>query len=648
MKAPYSVSPVQTQPCSLFSMKRLIASASPVRAAAMALLLGAGLAATPTALAQATPTPPERMTYQGFLVDGNGNVLGSPAKNYDIIFRIYTEATAGSLLWGEQQTVTVDKGYFSVLLGEGASIGDPRPNLSTLFQGPTASDRFVAITVKGIGAGGANVNILPRLRLLSSPYAFLAQNANKLVRSDNNADLITSSGNAVSVNGNLSAGTITATSFNGSGTALTGVAKLAGGNTFSGNQIVNNALGIGGAPGYRFHVQDTGWPTAVIASSATTGTWTALGNTSVGGGYWQLISTGSGNGEGAGKLLIGNGAVPGGTAVRMTFANNGNVGIGTTDPATRLEVNGTLGISGNNVLEFGRGVAGKQIDAGKIGYGTFTGNALNIVGAGTTGLDRRVYVYAEGGMTVSGPLSASRFAGNGADITSINANNISSGTLPLARIPSGVVREDTGNGKTFEVVANYARLYHSSDKARTTTFFRWDTGLYIRLNGTHNHGSGERNAIYDGDSNWDFNSDRRLKKDIVDVEPMLERALQVPIRRYRWKDEESSSKHKLGVIAQEVQPLFPDLVTEMSDPESGDKTLTVGYSDFGLIAIKAIQEMKARHDSEVADLKKQVSEVNALKAELTDLKAQMAEVVRASAELRAQMEKSKVTASVER
>ena len=41
--------------------------------------------------------------------------------------------------------MTVDKGYFSVLLGEGASTGEPRPVLSTLFKGPTASDRYVGI-----------------------------------------------------------------------------------------------------------------------------------------------------------------------------------------------------------------------------------------------------------------------------------------------------------------------------------------------------------------------------------------------------------------------------------------------------------------------------------------------------------------------
>jgi microcystin-dependent protein len=172
----------------------------------------------PRALAQPNPNPPERLTYQGFLVDGNGVALGNTApKNYDLEFRLYnheTDSGSANLLWGEQQTVTLDKGYFSVLLGEGALItGVPHPDLSTLFRGPTASERWIGITVKGIGAGGANVNILPRLRLLSSPYAFLASQAVKVVRSDTGADLISSSANAVTVNG-----TVTASSFAGNGT----------------------------------------------------------------------------------------------------------------------------------------------------------------------------------------------------------------------------------------------------------------------------------------------------------------------------------------------------------------------------------------------------------------------------------------------
>ena len=77
----------------------------------------------------ADANPPERMTYQGYLVDGNGDPLGNSAPtNYDVVFRIYKAKQGGTAIWAEQHTVTVDKGYFSVLLGEGAAnaSGEPR------------------------------------------------------------------------------------------------------------------------------------------------------------------------------------------------------------------------------------------------------------------------------------------------------------------------------------------------------------------------------------------------------------------------------------------------------------------------------------------------------------------------------------------
>jgi hypothetical protein len=166
--------------------------------------------------AQGTPNPPERMSYQGYLTDGNGVALGNNGpKNYDVIFRIWNDQSAGTSSWAEQQTLTVDKGYFSVLLGEGATVGtEPHANLSALFAASDASERYVEFTVKGIGSGSpaADVTILPRLKLLSSPYAFLARNAGALI-SPNGNSLVTSANGQLTVNGTIT----------GNGSGLTGL-----------------------------------------------------------------------------------------------------------------------------------------------------------------------------------------------------------------------------------------------------------------------------------------------------------------------------------------------------------------------------------------------------------------------------------------
>ena len=68
----------------------------------------------------------------------------------------------------------------------------------------------------------------------------------------------------------------------------------------------------------------------------------------------------------------------------------GQVGIGTTNPGYILDVVGTaristgIAIGGANVINFGYDVAGKESNAGKMGYQTFTTGALDIVGAGTS------------------------------------------------------------------------------------------------------------------------------------------------------------------------------------------------------------------------------------------------------------------------
>ena len=76
--------------------------------------------------------------------------------------------------------------------------------------------------------------------------------------------------------------------------------------------------------------------------------------------------------------------------------NSGNVGIGINNPTAKLDVNGSMKIEGNNALEFGAGIGGKQSEAGKIGYHIFpalTLNSLDIVGAGSAIGDRLVRVF---------------------------------------------------------------------------------------------------------------------------------------------------------------------------------------------------------------------------------------------------------------
>lgn len=73
--------------------------------------------------------------------------------------------------------------------------------------------------------------------------------------------------------------------------------------------------------------------------------------------------------------------------------DDANVGIGTNTPTEKLTINGNASIPSTSTLEFGKNVAGKETNAGKIGYQTFTTGALDIIGAGTGSGNRIVKLW---------------------------------------------------------------------------------------------------------------------------------------------------------------------------------------------------------------------------------------------------------------
>jgi hypothetical protein len=118
--------------------------------------------------------------------------------------------------------------------------------------------------------------------------------------------------------------------------------------TSNGNNIFNNNTGNVGVgtstPNSRLHILSPGFPNLNVDGSSIYGTWLSIGNTTAGGSWFQMISTGSGNGEGAGKLIFMKGTGPSSTSGNvMTFGSSGNVGIATTSPnaSAALDVSST-------------------------------------------------------------------------------------------------------------------------------------------------------------------------------------------------------------------------------------------------------------------------------------------------------------------
>lgn len=79
-----------------------------------------------------------------------------------------------------------------------------------------------------------------------------------------------------------------------------------------------------------------------------------------------------------------------------------------------------------------------------------------------------------------------------------------------------------------------------------------------------------------------ISSDIDLKKNIQTIPNALDKVLQLRGVEFDWKD---TNEHQIGVIAQEVEKIIPDVVVG----ENGDKA--VAYQNLVAVLIEAIKEL---------------------------------------------------------
>lgn len=95
-------------------------------------------------------------------------------------------------------------------------------------------------------------------------------------------------------------------------------------------------------------------------------------------------------------------------------------------------------------------------------------------------------------------------------------------------------------------------------------------------------------------------SDIKLKENIFDTTPKLDKLLQVRVVNYNLKNQ--PDEKLIGVIAQELEQVFPGMVDETPDHDAkgndlGTTTKSVKYSVFVPMLIKALQEANAKIDA---------------------------------------------------
>jgi hypothetical protein len=114
-------------------------------------------------------------------------------------------------------------------------------------------------------------------------------------------------------------------------------------------------------------------------------------------------------------------------------------------------------------------------------------------------------------------------------------------------------------------------------------------------------------------------SDRRLKKNISLLESQLELIMALQPVRYDWKAPDMERKGEIGLIAQEVENVIPEMV--VSD-EKGYKRIRYEIS-LQIRLIKALQEQQSIIDSQQAtieNMQNRLVKMEELERDVTALK----------------------------
>ncbi len=291
----------------------------------------------------------------------------------------------------------------------------------------------------------------------------------------------------------------------------------------------------------------------------------------------------------------------------MTILGSGNVGIGTTTPDAKLNVNGTLITDGamysrNTVGNFFAGASGGDANYGfmlrsaantwALGYGGTLGtlgtpvlnwNSSGNVGIGTTSPGAKLDVLSDSSAAAAGATGLVRFVtSNNADsnLMYLEQQRYNKDVLTLRQIQTSssgyLIKATSADGANFVVGAN-----GNVGIGDTTPDALLDVKGTVCL---------DLNADEACTDNTAAISDARLKTNVVTLTDSLGFVNQMRPVRFAWNGTYNvGTSSSLGFIAQEVETIFPELV--ITDT-AGYKNLD--YSKLTAVLAGATQELDSR------------------------------------------------------
>ncbi len=331
---------------------------------------------------------------------------------------------------------------------------------------------------------------------------------------------------------------------------------------------------------------------------------------------------------------------------KMTLDTNGNLGIGTVSPLTSLHVNsntiGTVGglfigdntntssmisfnsrvyvgyYNGYAVLQ-GTNTKGLQLNVNNNTYGSGTALTINTsgnVGIGTTTPGNKLQVNiatAGDGFRVAGNTS-----NNSSPQFSLYNNADQYGAVGLALKSTHYWSSAQIGDMIFRALNSSGRLVLTNQNNQAILFaigpdFSNDTEK-MRINPDGNVGIGTTSPANKltvagdvGAVSFIYTSDRNLKKNVKTLNDSLEKIMKLRGVSFNWKDNNNPG---IGLIAQEVEKVFPELVN------GGDGLKGVQYGNLVAPLIEAVKAQQQEIEAQKLIIKEQQADIKAINSRL--------------------------------
>ena len=235
--------------------------------------------------------------------------------------------------------------------------------------------------------------------------------------------------------------------------------------------------------------------------------------------------------------------------------------------------------------------------------------------ANTTGADN-TFIGTFAGEFTTGPSNTFIGTNAGYAVTTGQKNTIlgkytgNQGGLDIRTSSNNIVLSDGDGNPRIDINGNGGVLVgRNSNGNNTFQHYRAAStaGFAIIEGKSNNHGTNTTAYYFRADgglANYSANnvnlSDERVKTDIVDAPDYLDKLCQIPVRTFKYSNEADATDN-VGVIAQEVEAIIPELVDAAGwgdeVPADGVPLKSVYDTDIQYVMMKCIQELKAKNDA---------------------------------------------------